>query len=207
MHLVRYQVAISLDGFIAPDDGSADWLNPYGKVAGEVMGPWMKQIGGIVMGRATYDLGQRMGGGMWGDMPTLVMTSRPLPKKHKASVEASDNLEDGLKRLRARMAPSKESGGDIWLFGGGKTAGQFLAVGLIDMIELTAVPVALGSGRTLFDGVAVEKTFELVSVQQQSLGCVSTTYRRIAKKAAGATPPKRRASPRSPRDSRSAGNR
>src|SRR6185436_19275620 len=38
MHLVRYQVAISLDGFIAPDDGSADWLNPYGKVAGEVMG-------------------------------------------------------------------------------------------------------------------------------------------------------------------------
>ena len=48
MHLLRYQVAVSLDGFIAPHDGAADWLNPYGKVAGEVMGPWMKQIGGIV---------------------------------------------------------------------------------------------------------------------------------------------------------------
>src|SRR5690348_9271254 len=162
MHLVRYQVAISLDGFIAPKDGGADWLNPYGKIAMEVMGPWMKQIGGIVMGRATYDQGQAMCGGMWGGTPTLVMTSRPIPKKG-TSLETSSDLKDGLKRLKERITT-----GDIWLFGGGKTAGQFLAAGLVDMIELTTVPVVLGSGRTLFDGVSVEETFELAAVDQRS---------------------------------------
>jgi dihydrofolate reductase len=196
MHLVRYQVAISLDGFIAPKDGSADWLNPYGKVAGEVVGPWMKQIGGIVMGRATYDQGQAMGGGMWGGTPTLVMTSRALPRKKAEELEAADNMDDGLKRLKARVAK-----GDIWLFGGGRTAGRFLAAGLVDMIELTTVPVVLGAGRTLFDGVSVEETFELAAVEQRALGCVSTTYRK------GATPAKRRTSRNSPRDSRSAGSR
>lgn len=55
MHLVRYHVAVSIDGFIAPTDGSADWLNPYGKVAMDFMATWMKQIGGVVSGRATYD--------------------------------------------------------------------------------------------------------------------------------------------------------
>lgn len=195
MHLVRYQVAVSLDGFISAKNGSADWLGPYGKVAMEVMGPWMKQIGGTIMGRSTFDQAAGMGGG-GRDTPTLLMTSRPLPKKHSASLVTSDNPEDGLERLKARVPK-----GDIWLFGGGVTAGHFLKAGLIDLIELTTVPVALGSGRPLFDGVAVENTFELVSVQQRSLGCVSTTYRRIAKKAA-TPPPRRRASPRSRRDSR-----
>ncbi len=55
MRLVRYHVAVSLDGFIAPPDGAADWLEPYGKVAMGFIGPWMKQIGGIIVGRKTYD--------------------------------------------------------------------------------------------------------------------------------------------------------
>lgn len=203
MHLLRYQVAVSLDGFIAPPNGSADWLNPYGKIAGEVMGPWMKQIGGLLLGRATYDQAGSFGGWMWGDLPALVMTSRPLPKKHPASVEVlGGDPAEGLKRLRARISPGKGKGGDIWLFGGGVTAGRFLGAGLIDMIELTIVPVALGAGRTLFNGVTVQETFELVSVQQRALGCVSNTYRRIEKSARRATPPPRHSPARSRRDSR-----
>jgi dihydrofolate reductase len=203
MHLLRYQVAVSIDGFIAPKDGNADWLNAYGKVAGEIVGPWMKQIGGLLLGRATFDQTGSFGGWMWGDLPTLLMTSRPLPKKPSPAIETfGGDPSEGLKGLRARMPK-----GDIWLFGGGVTAGKFLQAGLIDMIELTIVPVALGAGRTLFDGVAVQETFELASVQQQALGCVSNTYRRIETATKGAAPPKRRALPRSPRGSRSQGSR
>src|SRR5690349_7732939 len=116
MHLVRYQLAISLDGFIAPKDGSADWLEPYGKAAWNFLGPWMKTIGGIIVGRAMYDQAAGMGGWSWG-LPSLVMTSRPLPAKHPKTVEASDDPAKGLARLCERVPE-----GDIWLFGGGITA-------------------------------------------------------------------------------------
>ena len=69
MHLVRYHVAVSLDGFIAPLDGATEWLEPYGKVAMGFIGPWMKQIGGIIVGRVTYDQSIGMGGWMWGKTP------------------------------------------------------------------------------------------------------------------------------------------
>jgi dihydrofolate reductase len=117
MHLVRYHVAVSIDGFIAPRDGSTDWLDPYGEIAMGFIGPWMKRIGGIIVGRETYHQSTATGGWMWGETPALVMASRPLP----ATVEASDDPMEGLRRLRSRMPE-----GNIWLFGGGVTAGAFL---------------------------------------------------------------------------------
>lgn len=173
MHLVRYHLAISVDGFIAPRDGSTGWLDPYGKVAMGFIGPWMKQIGGIVVGRETYEQSTGMGGWIWGETPAMVMTSRPLPKKKPMTVEASDDPVDGLARLRSRMPK-----GDIWLFGGGVTAGALLKANLIDLIELAVVPVALGEGRPLFSGVALQKTFEHASTQPIGLGCMVNTYKR-----------------------------
>lgn len=186
MHLVRYQVAVSIDGFIAPKDGSADWLDPYGKVAMEFIGPWMKQIGGILVGRATYDQATGMGGWLSKDKPVLVMTSRPLPQKHPVSIVAASDPAEGLKSLQARMPA-----GDIWLFGGGVTAGLLLKRNLIDLVEIAVVPVALGEGRPLFSGVALQQTFEHVSAQPLGLGCVMNTYRKIE-----AATSRRRARPR-----------
>lgn len=170
MHLVRYQVAVSIDGFIAPKDGSADWLNPYGKIAGEFMATWMKQIGGVISGRATYD----QAGGMWGKTPALLMTSRPLAKAPKSVIVATDEA-GGLEQLKARVTE-----GDIWLFGGGVTAGRFLKAGLIDLVEAAVVPVALGEGRPLFGAGPVQLTFEHAGSLPLGLGCVLNTYRKIA---------------------------
>jgi dihydrofolate reductase len=170
MHLVRYQVAVSIDGFIAPKDGSADWLSPYGGIAQEFMATWMKQIGGVIVGRTSYD----QDGGMLGNMPVLLMTSRPLAKASKSIAVASDEAE-GLARLRARMPE-----GDIWLFGGGVTAGRFLRAGLVDLIEAAVVPVVLGEGRPLFGAGPSQLTFEHTGSQPLGLGCVLNSYRKIA---------------------------
>jgi dihydrofolate reductase len=188
MHLVRYQVAVSIDGFIASKDGSAEWLSPYGKAAWGFIEPWTKQIGGIVVGRATYDQSTGAGGWMGGKMPALVMTSRPLTKKQPASVETSDDPAKGLEQLCARM-PS----GDIWLFGGGVTAGSFLKHNLIDLIEVAVVPVVLGEGKPLFAGGATQLTFEAAGSQPIGMGCVVNTYKRIdAKTATAQRPPQPR---------------
>jgi dihydrofolate reductase len=191
MHLVRYHLAISLDGFIAPKDGSADWLSPYGKVAWGFLGPWMKNIGGIVVGRETYDQSASMGGWQWGETPALVMTSRPLALKKPASVETSDDPAEGLERLKARVKPGKEKGGDIWLFGGGVTAASFLKAGLIDLIELAVVPVVLGEGRPLFADTSVQLTFRPAGSQPIGDGVVVNSYRKTSASIGASTPKSR----------------
>lgn len=178
MHLVRYHVAVSLDGFIAPVDGSAAWLEPYGKVAMGFIGPWMQQIGGIIAGRATYDQALEMGGWMWGKAPTLVMTSRPLTQGPQSVHTHAGDPVAGLATLRTRMT-EQDLDTDIWLFGGGVTAGLFLSYGLIDLVELAIVPVALGSGRPLFAEVETQQTFEHAASQPIGMGVTMNSYRRI----------------------------
>lgn len=175
MHLVRYHLAISLDGFIAPKDGSAGWLSPYGKAAWGFLEPWMKNIGGIIVGRVTYDQSASMGGWRWGETPALVMTSRSLPKKKPASVEVANDPAEGLERLKARIQK-----GDIWLFGGGVTAASFLKAGLIDLIELAVAPVVLGEGRPLFADTSVQLTFKPAGSQPIGDGVVVNSYGKIA---------------------------
>lgn len=184
MHLVRYHVAVSLDGFIAPPDGAADWLEPYGKIAAGFIEPWMKQIGGIITGRATYDQAIEMGGWMYGKKPALVMTSRAIEKGPQSIHAHNGDPAEGLAALRKRMS-EQDLDTDIWLYGGGVTAGLFLRRNLIDLVELAVVPVALGKGRPLFADVETQLTFEHASSQPIGMGCIVNSYRRPARKAAG----------------------
>lgn len=134
------------------------------------MATWMNQIGGVIAGRATYD----RAGGMWGKTPMLVMTSRPLTKQARSVIAATEEAE-GLAQLRANI-----SEGDIWLFGGGITAGRFLRAGLLDMIEAAVVPVVLGEGRPLFGAGPVQLTFDHTGSQPLGLGCMLNIYRKSA---------------------------
>lgn len=178
MHLVRYHVAISLDGFIAPKDGGADWLEPYGKIAMGFLGPWMKQIGGIIVGRATYDQAVGMGGWMWGKTPALVMTSRSIETGPQTVHAHNGDPAEGLAKLRQRMG-EQDLDTDIWLFGGGVTAGLFLKHNLIDLVELAVVPIALGEGRPLFADAETQLTFEHGSSQPIGMGVIVNSYRRM----------------------------
>jgi dihydrofolate reductase len=178
MHLVRYHVAVSLDGFIAPVDDSTEWLEPYGKVAMGFIGPWMQQIGGIIVGRITYDQAIGRGGWMWGKTPALVMTSRPILSGPQTVEPHGGDPAEGLARLRERMA-AQDLDTDIWLFGGGVTAGLFLKHNLIDLVEVAVIPVALGKGRPLFADVETQLTFEHGAAQPIGMGVVVNSYRRM----------------------------
>jgi len=168
---VRYQLAVSLDGLIGPRDGSHHWLDPYGSVAMAALGPYLKEIGGLVMGRVTYEQMRGFGPGPFDDIPTVVLTSNP-----GLEVGTAAQVCTGGPQAASDAIEAATDNRDIWLFGGGITASRFLDEGLIDLIELTVVPVVLGAGLPLFPGVREPITFELVSSRVGELGTISTVY-------------------------------
>ena len=165
---VRYQVAVSLDGFIAGPNGEYDWI---------VMDPAIdfaalfKEFDTVIMGRKTYEVTTAQGG--HGEMPGLevVVFSRTLrPATYKGVRILGDDPRDVLPALKAKP------GRDIWLFGGGDFFRSLLQAGLVDTVEVAVMPVLLGSGIPLLPPGATTK---LTLVDQKTLpasGIVALSY-------------------------------
>ena len=133
MRRLRYQVACSLDGYIAGPRGEADWI---------VMDPdidfaaLFAEFDTLLMGRRTFE---GMQGGGWGK--EVVVASRTLdPHAHAGVTVIAEDLGPRVAALKA--APGK----DVWLFGGGELFRSLLALGLVDTVEPAIVPVLLGGG-------------------------------------------------------------
>jgi dihydrofolate reductase len=169
MTQLRYSVAVSLDGFIAPPDGSADWLTPY--LPGVDFAALLAGFGGVITGRASYDHAVAMHGWDFPGWETAVMTSRPIDAI-PARVTPFTDPAAALAHVKARTRA-----GDIWLFGGGITAAAFLAAGLLDAIDLAIMPEILGAGVPLFGENASPATLELIAAATAPNGIQNQRYR------------------------------
>lgn len=135
---LRYQVAVSLDGFIAGPNGEYDWIVADPAIDFTAL---YREFDTAVMGRKTYELVTSMGG--HGEMPGLdiVVFSRTLPPATYPGVRIVDaDPRDVIAQLKAQR------GRDIWLYGGGQLFRSLLDAGLVDSVELAVIPVLLGSG-------------------------------------------------------------
>ncbi len=176
---LRYQVAASLDGFIAGPKGEYDWI---------VMDPSIdftalyKEFDTAVMGRKTYEVVTAQGGN--GAMPGLevVVFSRSLPPAaHKGVRIVADDPRDVVAALK------RQPGRDIWLFGGGVLFRSLLDAGLVDTVEVAMCPVLLGDGIPLLPEGAKAK---LVLTDQKILpasGIVMLSYSVAGSREPGAT--------------------
>jgi dihydrofolate reductase len=129
----------------------------------DVLREAFEDIGATIMGRNMFGGGPGPWGkepwrGWWGEnppfrTPVFVLTHHPrepLPMRGGTTFFfVTNGIESALEQaLRAAQ------GKDVALGGGANVAQQYLAAGLIDQMEIHLVPVLLGGGARLLDGLA-----------------------------------------------------
>ncbi|MEU6567768.1 dihydrofolate reductase family protein [Streptomyces sp. BPPL-273] len=175
---VTADLAITLDGYVAGPNVSRDnpggdgaerifdwihtlasWRERQGMAGGdenrdsELVREWFDATGAVVMGRTMYDLGEEF----WGDnppfrTPVFVLTHRPRPTLVKEGGTTFHFVTEGIHSAleRARAAAGDRN---VDIGGGADTVRQYLAAGLVDELQLHVVPVLLGGGLRLFEGL------------------------------------------------------
>lgn len=183
MSVVRYYAAQTLDGYIAGSDDSIDWLTGYegsfegaDSDAGQAgYDEFYEEIGALVMGSATYEwILENARGWPYAGKPTWVLSSRELaqPEGEDVGVRIVDaEVTELIDDLREAAGDR-----DIWIVGGGPVASQFADYGLLDRVEVTVVPVALGEGKSLFDRPLPGGSMQLLRARTFSSGMVGLSY-------------------------------
>jgi dihydrofolate reductase len=173
-------MAASLDGFIARNDGSTDWLETADEfAAGEDMDPafveaFLKTIDCYVMGSRTYETALKFEakglGWVYGDKPTFVLTGRALPRtRDTVEFHSGDLVQFVNGRLRHQFR-------SIWVVGGGAVSGQCLRLGLADEVRYSILPVLIGDGIQFFGKIDNDVALHLTEVKAYKSGMVGLCY-------------------------------
>lgn len=166
MRRIRYQVASSLDGYIADPNGDTDWIVDEPTVDFDAL---FEQFDTLLMGRRTYEGVRASSNGLWGKQ-VLVFTRTLRQEDHPAVTLVSGGIARALDELRSR--PGK----DIWLFGGGVLFRSLLEIGRVDTIELAIIPVLLGGGLPFLAPPAVRRRLTLTARREYPSGIVWLDY-------------------------------
>ncbi len=121
-----------------------DYLERH-SVGGFDFGDFLETVGALLMGSTSYIQAVEWGW-LWGEFPTMVLTSRPsLPVPADADVRFANLPTPHAIRSFAAETPKR-----LWVFGGGQVITEGLRGGAIDTLDLMVMPETLGSGIPLF---------------------------------------------------------
>ncbi len=175
------KMSVSLDGFIAPADGSSGWeaagRSPDG---GEWVLDTVSNAGTHLMGAATYALWAGFWPGASGpfaapmnEIPKVVFSKSLTSADWGETAIASGDLADDVARLK-----QERSGGYLLAQGGVRFARSLVETGLIDEFRLVVHPVVLGAGERLFTTPLVIEPVSTIAFSGGGVAHVFTAHRR-----------------------------
>jgi dihydrofolate reductase len=176
----QYYTAASLDGFIATLDDSLDWLFPLGDIEDTSYPSFIRDVGALAMGSATYEWLLRHVVGPAAKrpqpwpyrQPAWVFTSRQLPAVPGADIRFVRGHVRPVHREMVAAAADR----NVWIVGGGELAGQFYDDGLLDELLVQVGSVTLGSGKPLLPRAIVTPSLRLISVRAVGSGFAELRY-------------------------------
>jgi dihydrofolate reductase len=171
MAKTQYYTATTLDGFIADEHNSLEWLFEVERntAGGNEYDRFFADVGAMAMGRTTYEwvlehehvLDEPEKWRRWyGDTPTWVFTHANLPTVPGADVRF---VSGDVVPVHAEMTEAA-AGTNIWIVGGGELVGLFADAKLLDEILVGVAPVTLGAGAPLLPRRLGARQLELVDV-------------------------------------------
>lgn len=177
MKKIILDLAVTLDGFIEGPNGEIDWcimdddMDFDGFLAG---------IDTIFYGRVSYDA--------WGNFQPDSKASaaeqmlwKTVHEKHKFVFSSQSRPDDKATfigtDITGKVAEIKKKGGkDIWLYGGAGLIKTFIRSGLIDIYRISVHPIALGSGKPLFEELKERLALRLLKTNTFRSGVVQLIY-------------------------------
>ena len=149
----QYYTASSLDGFIATEDHSLDWLLPLGDINDTGYPDFIRGVGALAMGASTYAwmlrhvvMPEGRAGAPWPyEQPCWVFTHRQLPVPDAADVRLVQGDVRPVHEAMCAAAGARH----VWLVGGGELVGQFHDAGLLDELIVQVASVTLARGQPL----------------------------------------------------------
>ena len=171
---MRLYIAQSLDGFIASEDGSIDFLNSIPNPNQEDYGyhQFLEGIDVIVMGRKSYE--------------KILSFDIEWPYPHCQTVILSSQQNLELKSPNTRLISHLDfkaldelreaSQKGIWLLGGGEAIKSCLAMKALEEMHLAIMPITLGRGIPLFPKGRVSSQWQLKSSQAYDTGVMMLSY-------------------------------
>lgn len=176
----QYYTATSLDGFIATEDDSLEWLFPLGDVNDTGYPAFIADVGALAMGSSTYEwmlrhaekMATQVGSAWPYTQPTWVFSSRSLPLIEGADIRLVRGAVQSVHGDMQIAAGTK----NIWIVGGGDLAGQFYDAGLLDEVIVQIGSVTLGRGKPLFPRRVTSPPLCLVSARHIGPGFAELRY-------------------------------
>ena len=166
-------IASSLDGFIAREDGSIDWLftdDDYGYQE------FYESVDAVIMGRKTFEKGLELGGGI---NPTKDKKNYVFSRNQQSlgGMEKVDEVEFVGKDVRKFVEQLVDSSGkDIWLVGGSEIISILLKADLLHDIIISIHPKILGKGILLFKNTEKEMNLKMINCKAFDSGLVQLYY-------------------------------
>ena len=175
--------SVSLDGYFTGSGGDLSWAHAAEDPEWNAFVESNASGGGVLLfGRITY----QMMAGFWPtpeakkSFPVVADRMNALPKivfsrtLDKVSWE-NTTLVKGDPAGEVRKLKSQPGEGMV-ILGSGSIVSQLAQAGLIDEYQFVVVPVALGKGRTMFEGLKDKRTFKLTGTRSFRNGNVFLTY-------------------------------
>jgi len=173
--IVSVFIGTSVDGFIARQNGSYDFLPEGG---GEPHGydEFMASVDTLVIGRKTFEAVLALPAWPYGGKNVVVLSSKPVD----FSGVQGNAIQHMAGSPAAIVSTLAAKGAQHVYVDGGITIQRFLRDGLVQRLIITRVPVLIGEGIPLFGSLPRDLRLRHVATQRYKSGLVKSEYHVIS---------------------------